>query len=318
VRRRSLLLAPALSATAACGDPEPARRFHDGRLYIGTGLTTGVYYLLGGAFADLVTRNVTGFEARAEPTNASVDNIRRISAGDMQLGFALADAAADAVAGRVAFEGKPQPVTALARLYLDTMHVVVRVDQKIKAVSDLRGKRVSTGPQNVGTEPFALRILGTAGLNPDSDVIRRALSIGETTAGMSDGSLDAFFFAGGLPVPAIADLFAAAPGRFAFLPLDPLLGPLIERFGTSYTKVSIPKAAYGTGTDIGTVAVANLLLAAPDMPADLAFQLTRLLFTHQDELVAAHPEGRNVNRNSGRETGTVPLHAGAQRLYSAG
>ena len=42
--------------------------YHDGRLYIGTGNTTGVYYLLGGAFADLVTRNVSGFEARAEPT----------------------------------------------------------------------------------------------------------------------------------------------------------------------------------------------------------------------------------------------------------
>jgi len=44
-----------------------------------------------------------GFEARAEPTNASVENIRRIASDDMQLGFTQADAAADAVVGRAAF-----------------------------------------------------------------------------------------------------------------------------------------------------------------------------------------------------------------------
>jgi uncharacterized protein len=318
VRRRSLLLAPALAGLTACGsDPEPARRYNDGRLYIGTGITTGVYYLLGGAFADLVTRNVAGFEARAEPTNASVDNIRRIAANDMQMGFALADAAADAVAGRAAFVGRPQPVTALARLYVNTMQVVVRTDRKISTVADLRGKRVSTGAPGAGTEALALRILGAAGIDPDNDVTRRALSIGETTAGMTDGSLDAFFFAGGLPASDIAALIAGAPGRFAFLPTDSLLAPLNESFGNSYSKASIPREAYGTATDIGTLAVANLLLAAPDMPADLTFQLTRLLFTHHDELVAAHPEGRNIRRDAARDTGSVPLHAGAQRYFAS-
>jgi TRAP transporter TAXI family solute receptor len=317
-----LLLAPALSAAAgglaACGgDPEPAPRYHDGRLYIGTGITTGVYYLLGGAFADLVTRNVAGFEARAEPTNASVDNIHRIAADDMQMGFTLADAAVDAIAGRATFVGKPLRVTALARLYVNTMQVVVRADQNIATVADLRGKRVSTGAPGAGTEALALRILAAAGLDPDNDVTRRALPIGETTAGMTDGSLDGFFFAGGLPASDIAVLITGTPGRFALLPVDSLLGPLTERFGKSYSNVSIPKQAYGTASDIGTLAVANLLLAAPDMPVDLAFQLTRLLFTHHDDLVAAHPEGRNIRREAARDTGSVPLHDGAERFYAS-
>jgi TRAP transporter TAXI family solute receptor len=130
-------------------------RYHDGRLYIGTGNTTGVYYLIGGAFADLVTRNVSGFEARAEPTNASVENIRRIAAADMQMGFAQADAAADAVAGRAAFDGRPQQVTALARLYENIMQAVVRVDQKIATVADLKGKRVSPARRVRAPEAFA-------------------------------------------------------------------------------------------------------------------------------------------------------------------
>ena len=318
MRRRSLLFATAAAGLTACaGDPEPARPYHDGRLYIGTGITTGVYYLLGGAFADLVTRNIAGFEARAEPTNASVDNIRRIAADDMQMGFTLADAAADAVAGRASFQGKAQPVTALARLYLNTMQVVVRVDQKIATAADLRGKRVCTGAPGAGTEPFALRILGAAGLDPDHDVSRRALSIGQTAAGMTDGSLDAFFFAGGLPAPDVAQLLSSAPGQFALLPLDRLLDPLNDRYAGSYSRVTVPKSAYGTETDVGTLAVANLLIVAPKVPADLAFELTRLLFTHQEELVAAHPEGRNIKRDVAWNTGSVPLHPGARKYYAS-
>lgn len=316
LRRRSFLVLSATAAgLAACGEDTPPAPWHDGRLYIGTGNTTGVYYLLGGAFADLITRNITGFEARAEPTNASVENIRRLASADMQMGFTQADAAADAVVGRAAFEGKPQKVTALARLYVNIMQAVVRIDPKIKTVQDLRGRRVSTGSPGSGTEAFAMRILDAAGLNPDQDVARKALSLGQTTVGMKDGSLDAFFFAGGLPTPGIADLMATAPGRFAFLPLEDLLGPVNGRYGNPYTKETIPKAAYGAAVDTGTLAAPNLLLATPDMPADLAFQLTRLLFTHQADLEAAHPEGRNIRRETAKDTGSVPLHPGAIRFY---
>jgi TRAP transporter TAXI family solute receptor len=320
MRRRSVLLGPALSAAAAglaaCGGGSaPPARYHDGRLYIGTGNTTGVYYLLGGAFADLVTRNVAGFEARAEPTNASVENIRRIVSADMQMGFTQADAAADAVAGRGAFQGKPQRVTALARLYENFMQAVVRVDPKIRTVADLRGKRVSTGSPGSGTEAFAIRILGAAGLDADRDVTRQALSLGQTTSGMKDGSLDAMFFCGGLPTPGIADLMTAAPGRFQFLPLDPLLAPLNEKFSNSYSQVAMPKTTYNTPADTATLAVSNLLLAAQDMPADLASQLTGLLFAHGDEMAAAHPEARNIKLETARDTGSVPLHEGAKRFY---
>jgi TRAP transporter TAXI family solute receptor len=234
------------------------------------------------------------------------------------MGFTQADAAADAVAGRGAFDGKPQPVTALARLYENIMQAVVRVDPKVRTVADLRGKRVSTGSPGSGTEAFALRILGAAGLDPDKDVTRKALSLGQTTNGMKDGSLDAMFFCGGLPTPGIADLVGAAPGRYAFLALDPLLAPLNEKFSNSYSQVSMPQTAYNNGTDTATLAVSNLLLAAPDMPEELAFQLTRLLFAYQADLVAAHPEGRNIKLDTAPQTGSVPLHAGAQRFYSKG
>jgi hypothetical protein len=236
----------------------------------------------------------------------------------MQMGFTQADAAADAVAGRAAFEGKPQTVTALARLYTNIVQAVVRTDTKVKSVAELKGRRVSTGSPGSGTEAVAVRLLSAAGVDPDTDVTRKSLSLGQTTAGMKDGSLDAFIFVGGLPTPGIADLITSAPGRYTFMPLDTMLGPLNLRFSNSYTGVKIPTTAYNQPTDIATIATANLLLAAPDMPPDLAHDLTRLLFVFQNELAAAHPEGKNYKRETARETVSVPLHVGAARFYDEG
>ena len=71
------------SDEAAGGDgPACAEPAGGGRLSIATGNTTGVYYILGGGIANLLTEQVEGTEATAEATNASAENIRLVCAGD--------------------------------------------------------------------------------------------------------------------------------------------------------------------------------------------------------------------------------------------
>jgi uncharacterized protein len=304
-------------ALAGCGSTEDdtPRHWHDGRLYIATGNTTGVFYVLGGGYADLVTKHLPGYEARAEPTSASMENIRRIDSGDMEMGLTLADAAVDAVVGRGSFEGKPQRITALSRIYNNYSHVLVRNSAKIKTFADLRGKKVSTGSPNSGTEALANRTLVAAGLDPDKDIVRSRLSLAETTAAMKAGTIDALFWSGGLPTPGISDLLTGAPGYFTFLPLSDLVEPLNQKYGKIYAAVTLPKNVYDTPADIATLVTPNLIIATPDMPEQLAYDLTRLLFERQDELAKAHPEGKNFDRTVGKDTGAVPLHPGAKRYF---
>src|SRR5262249_55502469 len=135
----SCLLVTAMSATSGCNArAEPAPR----RLYVATGNTTGVYYQLGGGYADIITRYLPNTQAVAEPTGASVDNIQRVMRGDADIAFTLADVAADAARGTGAFSG-PQPIRALARVYVNYTHLIARAGTGIKTVADLRGKRVS-------------------------------------------------------------------------------------------------------------------------------------------------------------------------------
>ncbi|MEV4508063.1 TAXI family TRAP transporter solute-binding subunit [Dactylosporangium sp. NPDC049525] len=317
-----VLVALVVLALAGCGSTTPPRAgadlWHGGRIYIATGNTTGVYYQFGGGYADLVTKHVPGYEARAEATGASSENIERVATGDMDVAFSVADAAGDAYLGKGPFDGKPQKVVALARIYRSYAQVVVRNSAKITKFADLRGKRVSTGSTGSGADVLAGRLLFAGGINPDTEIVRSRLSLPETTKAMQAGTVDALFFTGGLPTPGIADLMASAPGEYSLLPLADLLKPLTFRYGAVYAAGKLPKAVYETPTDIDTIVIGNLLLVSPDMPEQLAHDLTKILFDYQLELSRVHPEGANYDKAGALGTDPVPLHPGAARFYSSG
>ncbi|SCE86655.1 hypothetical protein GA0074695_1723 [Micromonospora viridifaciens] len=301
---------------AGCGEADPGpRAWHGGRIFLATGNTTGVYYQLGGGYADLISRHLPGYEARAEPTGASVENINRLGSGDMEIAFSLADTAADAVTGRGAFDGRPQPVRALARVYRNYTHLIVRADAGIDTFTELRGKRISTGSPRSGTDIIAGRLLAAAGIDPDRDIQRANLSLPETVQRMRAGTLDAMFFSGGLPTPGIKDLLSGAPEAFRLLPLADLLEPLTARHGSVYTTATLPKEVYGTPAVTPTITVANVILVGADMPDQLAYDLTRVLFTYQSELIPVHPEAANFTREGAAGTDPIPLHPGAARYY---
>jgi uncharacterized protein len=70
---------------------------------IGTGGTGGVYYPLGGALANVISKYMPGMQATAEVTGGSVDNLKLIGSGQSEVGFSMADAALDAFNGQDKF-----------------------------------------------------------------------------------------------------------------------------------------------------------------------------------------------------------------------
>ncbi|MFB4315260.1 TAXI family TRAP transporter solute-binding subunit [Actinomadura sp. 21ATH] len=305
------------TALAACGGERETGGdglYNRGRLAIATGNTTGVYYQLGGGYADLISKHVRGYQATAEATGASVENIRRVVRGDSDIAFSLADVAGDAATGEHGFAG-PQPIRALARIYDNYVHVIARADAGIRSVADMKGKRVSTGSPNSGTETMALRLLETAGIDPRNGIKKQALSLPETVQGMKDGTLDAMVWSGGLPTSGITDLMTTMKSRAVFVPLDRELPGLRSRFGTIYQATTIGKDVYGTPGEVRTVAVPNVLIVPAKMPDTLARDLARVLFDRRQELVKVHPEAKNIDRARAPKTEPVVLHPGARKYY---
>jgi TRAP transporter TAXI family solute receptor len=283
----------------------------EGRITIATGNSGGVYYVLGGGLAQLISNN-TKLRATAAETGASVQNIQQLVAGNYDVAFSLADTAADAVRGKGSFDGKPQKIQALSRIYPNSTQVLVRTDSGINSVADMKGKRISTGSPKSGTEVIANRLLQAAGLKPDTDVQAQRLDLAKTADGMKSGTLDGLVWSGGLPTAQITDITTALKDKVKFLDITPLL-PKLKQVNDVYDQGVIPAAAYGQPADVPTVVVPNLLLVREDFPANNACALTKLLFDKQAELAKVHPAAKEITKQLATRTEPVPLHPGAKQ-----
>jgi TRAP transporter TAXI family solute receptor len=303
----------ALCTAAACGGAAtPAPTY----LSIATGGTGGVYYPYGGGIAKLLNENIPGVRASAEVTAASIDNLKLIRDGKADIAFTLADTLADAIAGRGAFNGAPVPAASLAVLYSNYTQIVTLAELGVRSVGDLRGKTVSTGAAGSGTEVIALRILRTAGLDPERDLQRQRLGATESADALKDGKIAAFFWSGGLPSAAVQDLSHTPGIAIALVPCADALPSLQHDFGDLYFRLEIPAAAYpGVQAAVPVVGVANVLVVNRSMPDDLAHDITRLLFDKQAELAAIHPEARNLSPGTAIKGSPAGFHPGALRFY---
>ena len=78
---------------------------------LATAGTGGVYYLLGGSMAELLSRELSGYDFVAEVTGGSVENLNLLLAGDVQIAFSMGTNAHEVFYGTGSFsERSPQQV----------------------------------------------------------------------------------------------------------------------------------------------------------------------------------------------------------------
>jgi uncharacterized protein len=305
LRRRTVLGALALLPLAACGATFTGRH-----LTIAAGVGSGVYYRLGGTLADVWQEGLGLTATPAVLTTAgSVDNLDRLADGS-DIAFSQVDSAADRLSTLAAAD--PRAPRALARIYDDAVHVVVRRDSPYRTLADLRGARVSVGTPTSGYYAIAVRLLESAGLNARTDVAAQLLGLPDSTQALRDGRIDAFFWSGGLPTSGITELAAALPIRL----LD--LKDMLETFRESYPVYSsgtVPAGAYDTAEPVATLLVRNFLLVPASTDDDLADALVRSMFAQQPRLAAASPAALTIDARAAIGTQPVPLHPGAERFY---
>jgi uncharacterized protein len=299
----------ALVAACSANDPPGG----EGRLSIATGGSGGVYQVYGGGLADLLSDELPEAPTTAETTSASVDNLLLVAGQDSDIAFSLADSAIDAVEGKESFDG-PLPLRALATLYPNITQVVVEADSGIETLEDLRGETVSVGSPGSGTEVIALRLLSVAGVDPDEDITKRQLGVGESTQAVRDGSIDAFFWSGGVPTGAVTDL--ATTDDIRLLALDRYLPEMRARYGEAYAEAEVEDDEYAGVPGTTTIGVPNLLMVHESMSIDLAARITQELFEGKDRLATVVPAAESLDPAKGQKVvEPVLLHPGAQRYY---
>lgn len=308
-RMARFLAVLAVAVTVLSGCSGVTERDDTSPIVIAGGGVSGVYYRYGQQLAT-VLRGPLRTEVAVAETAGSVDNLRRIAAGDAMLGFTQSDAVADAVRGVGAF-AEPLPIQALARLYDEYVHVIVRRDSGISDVAELSGRTVSLGAPGSGVTVAAHRILAASGVD---DVIDRELDLAASIDALENRQIDGFFWVGGVPTPAVSDLAETTPLRLVSVSTAALERinaehPGVYRFG------EFPVSAYGWAEPAESLVVPNYLVTAEGTSPELVRTVLEALFDSRTRLAQTVPAAALLDRRSAVFTDSIALHPGAEAYY---
>lgn len=294
---------------------------------IAAGPATTASYAGGSALASAMSRppglppcaadracGVAGVVALVQSVTGPDAVVAAVAAGEIESGLAPAESV---LAARCAAPRGQAPATvaAIANVYDEALHVVVRPGLPVRSVAELKGYRVAIGTAGTAERRLADRVLTAHGLKR-RDVRFTDLSGAEAALALAEGRIDAFFRLSPWPDAELAEL--AAGGRAALLPVEGEAARRLMGLAPFAGPAVLPAGLYGAGaTPTLTQPVQWIVSSAvePGLVEKLAAALdrpqNRALLADMDgelPLVAPHQAGRSL---------AAPPHPGAARFFTA-
>jgi hypothetical protein len=283
---------------------------------IGTGGTAGTYYPVGGMIANVISQ-AGKLSATAQASNGSVANVNAIAGGAAESGFSQADVASWAFNANGVWSGRPavKGLRLIANLYPESVHIVARKGSGIRTVADLKGKRVALDEPGSGTLVNARAILAAYGLK-DSDLKPEYIKPNQAGDKMKDGALDAFFFTGGAPAGAIAELASSGAG----IELIAIEGDAAERLRKSssfFAPDVIPANTYKGVAAVTTLAVGAQWVTSEKADPAVVYEIVKRLYSDEGQraMAAGHAKGQYITLQNAVQGAGIPFHPGAEKFY---
>ncbi len=295
---------------------------------------------------------VPGLVAVAQATPGSAGNAAEVASGQLESALAQADIAHWAYAGTwpaapdcaspapvaTAPAAEPQQnqeqqnqaaqqkqtapppgplknLRAIAALFPEYVHVVVRAESDIRRLADLKDKRVALGEAGSGTLVDARLVLEAVGLS-ECDLKPSYLRLSQAAEALRRGDIDALFLVAGYPVPAVADLASLAKMRL--VPVAAGTARALHAKYRYFAAGSIPGATYpGIDKETPSVAVTALWVVRAETPEDLVYAITAALWQPASRRIldSGHPAGKRIRLADALDGFDLPLHPGAARYY---
>jgi uncharacterized protein len=285
------------------------------QLFIGTAGKGGVFYPLGTAMADIISR-YADLDAMAPQTSGTAENMKLLQEGKIELALAQADMAWAATQGRLAGLPRRVAVRNLLGAHTKYLHIVTLADRGITEVRDLKGRRLSVGMAGSETELKTLRVLEAHGVSPYNLAVRAQLDEREAAWRLLDGTLDAFVVDDASPSPVVLEMATMRQVKLRLVPTGDAVAKITERYGPFYFVASIPKGTYpGVDHDVSAAAAETLFVAHELMAEQIAYEITKVLLERSQELASASGVAREITPVTAVRGSPVPFHPGALRYY---
>jgi TRAP-type uncharacterized transport system substrate-binding protein len=274
------------------------------RIVMTTGPEGGAYRELGEKYKQFLARHGVRLETR--PSLGNVENLQRLKdpRSGVSVGF---------VSGGLTSEKDSPGIVSLGAISYYPLWIFCRGIPEPVHMLDLRGKRVSIGPEGGGTRPLALDLLRVNGI--EDEITPVALSPGPSGEALLAGEVDCACMLTTAEAPIVRKLLADQRVSLvhfyranAYVARFPWLRKVIVPEGVASFEADLPRA------DVPLVASTASLLIREDLHPAIQF----LLLQAADEI---HSRGGILDRPGqfpSPEPVDVPLSPEAKPFYKSG
>ena len=283
------------------------------RLALGATNAQSSHYAYFAALAKIINETYPDtYQASVVETGATVDNLRRMARGQLDLGLITTSALYHANEGIKTFEDGAIESPLLWAYSLAPQNVIVRQDSGVTGFEALAGARFGPGQRGSSTEATSQDVMGVFGLEPDW--VRG--SNGELAAAIKDDRAIGFIKS------AVGTEFDALTTDIAtFTPVQ-VLGLSDDQVATiqaELPELSIVDMPGGEMENSGPYKTWGFMIgvsAKPDMEEQVAYDIVKAVMEDEVEQATAFPAVEGVNlAEQTLAYATSPLHPGSIRWF---
>jgi TRAP transporter TAXI family solute receptor len=308
--RIAKLIAGIVVAMLAAAAPCRAADWPD-HLTIGTASPGGTYYVYGEGLAKILTRALD-LPVTMRPTDGPTQNIELLETGEAKVVFVTSGIALQAWNATGVWAGKKpaRSMRAMFPMYDTPFQLLAFQESNIRSIADMAGKRIGIGPRGGTSATYipeffnTLKVAATFVFGEWSDL----------AAQMNARTIDVLAVGAGVPFPSFIELEAKNRVRYVTLTRENIAALRLAMPELSPSRV--PAGTYPSLLrDYQTLGLYNFAVAHADLPADLVYNIVRVVFDKHEEMMEVHASAAaTVPANMERNT-FLPLHPGAIRFY---
>lgn len=281
---------------------------------LGTATPGGGFPVYGDALAQVINEVDPALEMRTRNTKGSTENVPLLEAGQLDLALVQGEVAHEALSG---VGRAPSKLLIFTAMYTTPGMFVVRGDQPMRSIADLKGKPVVWGARGSGLVVLARYVLDGLGLDMERDFQSSYLDrAGDGPAMVQDGRAAALW-GGGTGWPGFTTV-ARGPQGARFIAPSAEERARIQAKHSFLKTMSIPAGSYpGQSEPIVSVGSWSFVLVRPDLPEETVYRLARALHRGEPILAARLPQGHETT--AANTVTAAPradlIHPGARRYF---
>ena len=278
------------------------------RLAIGATVAASPFYGYFLTVAQLINKNVKGVSTTVMETGATVDNLKRMKRGQVDLGLITTNTLHQAYYGTAKFKGNAIKSKILWIYFVAPQVTLVRKDSGVKNFKELNGKKFCAGLRGSSTEQTTMAVFDLLGVKPDYF----KGSTADYTAAVKDNRI------AGYTGSIMGDSFSATMiDVAAFTPIL-MLGINQEQEAKilknlpELTIYDVPANKVIGNSPFKTWAFALGTSAAENMDKETAYQIVKTVMENKDKQTGAMPAIKGIDfAKATIQMASSPLHPGA-------